>query len=130
MSTPVPSRRSRILLVDDEPDILTTLIEVLEAEGYEVLSAHSARDAFMVIEASPPDVILLDITMPHMDGVTALRRIRAINPEVPVIMLTGNADEKVARDTLRRGAFDYVAKPFDVAHLRRVVAAAVALRGT
>lgn len=126
----VAPRRARVLVVDDEPLILTTRIEILEPAGYEVLSAHSARDAFMVMEASPPDVILLDITMPHVDGVTALRRIRATNPEVRVIMVTANADEEVARDTLRRGAFDYVAKPFDFAHLRRVVAAAVAVRRT
>jgi DNA-binding NtrC family response regulator len=119
----------RILAVDDDPQVLDTLTEFLERRGYEVVTAQSAGDAFMILEETPPDVVLLDIRMPRMDGVTALRRLRVSHPELPVIMLTANVDLELARDSLQRGAFDYVAKPPDFAHLARVVEAAVAHRG-
>ena len=119
-------RAARVLAVDDESQILETLTEFLELRGYEVLTAQNAGDAFMILAVTPADVVLLDVAMPGIDGVTALRRIRESHPELPVIMLTANADLALARDTLKRGAFDYVAKPFDFDHLAQVVEAAVA----
>jgi DNA-binding response OmpR family regulator len=120
---------ARVLVVDDEPAFLDMLTEVLTLAGYEVVTAAAAGDALKAVEMSAPDVILLDIAMPDMDGVTALQRLRAVKPTVPVIMLTGNSDEQVGRTTLRWGAFDYVAKPFESAHLLHVVETAVAHRG-
>jgi DNA-binding NtrC family response regulator len=120
---------ARVLAVDDEPEILETLTEFLELRGYEVVTAQSAGDALMILAATPPDVVLLDIGMPRVDGITVLRQIRASHPELAVIMLTANSDLALARDTLRHGAFDYVAKPFDFGHLAQVVEAAVAHRG-
>lgn len=122
-------RVARVLVVDDEPIILELLTDFLSAQGYEVVGTLGAADAFTMMEVSPPDVLLLDISMPLVDGVTVLRRVRALYPELPVIMVTANADEEVAKDTLRRGAFDYVVKPFDFTHLARVVAAAVGQGG-
>lgn len=121
--------RARVLAVDDEPEILATLTEFLQLRGYEVVTAQNAGDALMILAVTPPDVVLLDIGMPRVDGLTALRHIRARYPEVAVIMVTGNADLVLARDTLKHGAFDYVAKPFDFGHLAQVVEAAVAHRG-
>ena len=123
------SRVARVLVVDDEPTIVEILSEVLASHGYEVMGTHGAADAFTMMEVSPPDVLLLDINMPLVDGVTVLRRVRVLYPQLPVVMVTANIDEEVARDTLRRGAFDYVVKPFDFAHLVRVVEAAVAQGG-
>jgi DNA-binding response OmpR family regulator len=117
---------ARVLVLDDEPTIVDILVDYLAAQGYEVVGTRDAPDAFTMMEVSPPDVLLLDIKMPMVDGVTVLRRVRALYPNMPVIMVTANADEAVARDTLARGAFDYVVKPFDFEHLARVVAAAVA----
>jgi two-component system C4-dicarboxylate transport response regulator DctD len=73
--------------------------------------------------------VLLDLTMPEMPGDVVLDRLREMDPAVPVIIVTGNTDDERARATLTRGAFDYVAKPFDLAVLARIVAAAVAYRG-
>jgi DNA-binding NtrC family response regulator len=126
---PVPDPAARILVVDDEPEVRSVLADGLSAVGYAVLQAQSALEALVVIGESPPDVILLDITMGEVDGVQALRGFRALAPHVPIIMLTGNADVEVARATLRLGAFDYIAKPYDLEHLREVVAAAVAHGG-
>jgi DNA-binding response OmpR family regulator len=123
------SHVARVLVVDDEPIIVEMLTEVLAAQGYEVVGTQSAADAFTMMEVSPPDVLLLDISMPLVDGMTVLRRVRALYPAMAVIMVTANVDEEVAKDTLRRGAFDYVVKPFDFTHLVRVVEAAVGQGG-
>ena len=120
---------ARVLVVDDEALIVDILTDFLSAQGYEVMGAHGAADAFTMMEVSPPDVLLLDIALPLVDGMTVLRRVRALYPDLHVVMVTANADEEVARDALRRGAFDYVVKPFDFEHLARVVAAAVGQGG-
>jgi DNA-binding response OmpR family regulator len=120
---------ARVLVVDDEPLIVDILTDFLSAQGYEVVGAHGAADAFTMMEVSPPDVLLLDIALPLVDGMTALRRVRALYPDLRVVMVTANADEEVARDALRRGAFDYVVKPFDFEYLARVVGAAVGQGG-
>jgi DNA-binding response OmpR family regulator len=122
-------RVARVLVVEDEAIVLDLLTEFLASQGYEVVGTRGAADAFTMMEVAPPDVLLLDINMPLVDGVTALRRVRALYPEVRVIMVTANVDEAVARETLQRGAFDYVLKPFDFAHLIHVVEAAVARGG-
>ena len=121
-------RVARVLCVDDEKEILDTLTEFLTLHGYEVVTAQNPGDVFMLLAVAPPDVALLDIGMPRIDGMSVLRRIRDSHPQLPVVMLTANADLGHARDTLKRGAFDYVAKPFDFDHLRQVIEAAVAGR--
>jgi DNA-binding response OmpR family regulator len=120
---------ARVLVVDDEALIVEILTDFLSAQGYEVVGAHGAADAFTMMEVSPPDVLLLDITLPLVDGMTVLRRVRALYPDLRVIMVTANADEEVARDALRRGAFDYVVKPFDFEYLARAVGAAIGQGG-
>ena len=105
----------RILAVDDNAHFLRMLTEFLSELGYEVITAPDAGDAFMVVAVAPPDVVLLDVGMPGIDGVTAVRRIRARHPKLPIIICSANVD--VARDALKRAAFDYVAKPVDFDHL-------------
>jgi two-component system, OmpR family, response regulator len=118
---------ARILIVDDEPDVLAVLTAFFSEGGrYEILTAQQGADAVMIANFHRPDAVLLDILMPGMDGVKVLRAIRAMDSTIPVVMLTANADEKVARDTLTMGAFDYVAKPFNFDGLDNIVAAAVA----
>jgi len=118
----------RVLAVDDDHMILELLTEFLVSEGHEVVVAQSASTALLLIARALPDVVLLDIKMAGIDGMTALRRIRVRHPTLPVIMLTANDDADQARDTLKLGAFDYVAKPFDFGHLASVIEAAVAHR--
>lgn len=124
----MPSR-PRILAVDDDPEVLDTLTEFLTLRGYEVITARNGGDALMLLAVAPADVVLLDITMPKVDGVTALRRIRVDHPKLPVVMLTANPDEDMARRSLRQGAFDYVTKPIGFAHLTMVIEAAIAHGG-
>jgi DNA-binding NtrC family response regulator len=120
---------ARVLAVDDDPMILELLTAALTPRGYEVVTVENGGDALMLLEASAVDVVLLDVGMPGLDGMSALRRIREVHPALPVIMLTGNVDVAVGRDSLQRGAFDYVTKPVDFDHLVRVLEAAVVQRG-
>jgi two-component system, OmpR family, response regulator MprA len=116
----------QLLVVDDEHEITDLLQEHLRACGYAVDVAHDGLEALQRAAARRPDAVLLDITMPGPDGEAVLARLRAIDPTVAVVMLTGNDDEALARRLLRAGAFDYLPKPFQLEVLERVMAAAVA----
>jgi DNA-binding response OmpR family regulator len=118
--------RGRVLIIDDEPQVVDVLTAYFsEAGRYEVMTAHQGADAVMIADFRRPDAVLLDISMPGMDGIAVLRALRATDSSVPVVMVTANGDEKVAKDALTIGAFDYVAKPFNFDVLDRIVVAAV-----
>src|SRR6267378_4687613 len=108
------STSGRILVVDDVPRNVRLLEAVLTGEGYEVVSAGSGADAIEAIAANPPDLVLLDIRMPDMDGYEVCRRLRA-DPAaqfLPIVMVTSaEGEERVA--ALEAGADDFVAKPFN-----------------
>ncbi len=116
---------ARILIVDDDREIVDLLREFLERNGYAVDSAANGREGLSRIVAARPDLVLLDIRRPDMDGMRALQLAQAIDPTLAVIMVTGNADIELARETLRAGAVDYVAKPLDLEYLARAVAVAM-----
>jgi DNA-binding response OmpR family regulator len=116
----------RILIVDDEPEILEMLKAYFSDKRYDVMTAQQGADAVMIAGFQRPDAMLLDILMPGMDGVKVLRAIRTMDSSIPVIMVTANTDEKIGRDTLVMGAFDYIRKPFDFNVLERAVETAVA----
>ena len=119
----------RILVVDDEAPVREVLTEYFTTEGYAVEGAGSGAEALTVVRGGRADLVLLDVRMPALDGVQVLRKIREINEDVPVIMVTANEDVGLAKETLRLGAFDYVAKPFDFDYLDRAVAAGLARAG-
>ncbi len=116
---------ARILVIDDDLEVVELLREFLEKRGHAVDSAPNGREGLSRIVAARPDLVLLDIRMPDMDGMRALQLIRAIDPALAVIMVTGNEDIAMAREALRVGAVDYVAKPLDLNYLARAVAAAI-----
>lgn len=116
----------RILIVDDDPAILEVLRALFSDGRFEIMTAQRGADAVTIARSHRPDAVLLDIIMPGMDGVKVLRAIRTMDSSIPVIMLTADDDEKVARDTLMMGAFDYVSKPFNFDDLHGIVMAAVA----
>jgi DNA-binding NtrC family response regulator len=127
MSTPLPI--ARVLVVEDEPDVAEILRDALTDLGYAVSVAGGGAEALAVVAVHRPDVVLLDLAMPGMPGDEVLERLRERDPALPVIVVTGNPDVDRARATLALGAFDYVAKPFDLRMLARTVAIAVACRG-
>ncbi|MBI1737033.1 MAG: response regulator [Candidatus Rokubacteria bacterium] len=114
----------RLLIVDDEKPVLEVLCEYFECQGHEVESAANGPDAIEAFARTRPDLVLLDVRMPGMDGVAVLERLRGLDT-TPVIMVTANEDIALARRTLQLGAFDYVSKPFDFVHLDRTVTAAL-----
>jgi len=118
----------RVLVVDDEPHVAGVLRDVLVDFGYVVETALTGGDALTLAPLYRPDVILLDLNMPGIPGETALNLFREIDPTVPVIIVSGNHDEAIARATLAMGAFDYVRKPFDLGALERVLAASLVER--
>src|SRR5215468_5163748 len=102
---------ARLLIVDDEPNILSTLRRALELEGYGVEVAGSGRIALEKHRPGGFDAVLLDVAMPEMDGLTALKALREREPELPVIMMSGNATLATAVEATRLGACDFMEKP-------------------
>lgn len=119
----------RILIIDDDTDFVGLLEEYLERraaeDGYTVASAANGRDGLKAISRQRPDLVILDIDMPGMNGVDVLTHIRRLDAAIPVIMLTGNADTAVAAQTLKRGAFSYAPKPLDFKYLDHLIAIAL-----
>src|SRR3712207_5535638 len=117
-------RAVRILLVDDEPPIQTLLSYPLRKDGYEVVTAADGREALERFEERTPDLVVLDVMMPRMDGLEACRRLRARSP-VPIIMLTAKSEELDKVLGLELGADDYITKPFSMREFRSRVKAAL-----
>lgn len=115
---------TRILAVDDEPLYIRLLKVNLEAEGYEVISAQNGEEALEMVTAQNPDLIIMDVMMPKMDGISACVRIRQFS-DVPIILLTAMGEEHDRVNGLNIGADDYVVKPFSatemVARVRAVL---------
>jgi DNA-binding response OmpR family regulator len=107
----------KILIAEDDPHIRTGLIDVLEGEGYTVLSASDGKQALDIFRKQPPDLILLDIMMPQISGFDVCRAIRKENTHVPIIMLTAKGEEIDKVVGLELGADDYITKPFGVREL-------------
>jgi len=103
-----------ICLVDDEPSILNTLSSILEDEGYQVSLAKSGVEALKLIRAEPPDLIMLDIWMPEMDGLETLKQMRQQYPNLMVIMMSGHGSVETAVKATKLGAYDYLEKPLDL----------------
>jgi DNA-binding NtrC family response regulator len=112
--------KKRVLLVDDEQSIHTSLKMVLEPT-YDVLLASHAEEGLELYKRESPDLVLLDIIMPGIDGLSLLQTMRSEDPRIPIIMLTGTTMIKTAVDAMKRGATDYVTKPFDVEELRLII---------
>jgi two-component system, OmpR family, KDP operon response regulator KdpE len=115
-------RNQRILVVDDEPAIVRLVRATLQVDGYAVLAADRGEQALPLLENERPDLVILDLMMPGMDGFETLRRIRS-RSKVPVIMLTARAGDADTLKGLQGGADDYVTKPFNPDELAARVAA-------
>jgi two-component system nitrogen regulation response regulator NtrX len=105
--------KPKILVIDDEPDIQSTLRMILEYEGYRYVSALNGPDGIQIIEEEHPDVIFLDIKMPNMDGSEVFDILKNKGLVSPVIMISGHASVSTAVDFIKRGAFDFLEKPLE-----------------
>jgi CheY-like chemotaxis protein len=115
---------AKILVVDDEPSIVKLVATTLSGRGYEVVTAHDGQEAIVEAKLHKPDLILLDVMMPHMDGTEARKRLLAdpVTKDIPVIHLTAVGDFDAQREALADGATDYIVKPFSPSELANVVA--------
>jgi DNA-binding response OmpR family regulator len=121
----------RLLVVDDEEDFLRSIVMRIELRGIEVHGVTSGTDALEYLEANRDsiDVVLLDIKMPGMDGIETLRRIKASDPRVEVIVVTGHASQEFERLGREHGAFDHLVKPVRLETILERIEAAVRRRG-
>src|SRR5215467_2313121 len=103
-----------ILVVDDEEAIVSSLSSILEDEGYEVSVAKSGTEALKIYTTDPPDLMLLDIWMPDMDGLETLRRIKELVPTAQVMMMSGHGSIETAVKAIKLGAYDYIEKPLSL----------------
>jgi two-component system nitrogen regulation response regulator NtrX len=103
--------RSRILVIDDEPAIRDSLRMILEYEDYQFLGASSGQEGIGLVQRERPDLVLLDIKMPGMDGIEVLRKLHALDESLPVVMISGHGTTATAVEAIRSGAVDFLDKP-------------------
>lgn len=108
---------SQILIIDDEKAIRKTLGEILSYEGYQITDAENGEEGLNKFRERAFDVVLCDIKMPKFDGLEFLQKARVINPDVPIIMISGHGTIETAVEAVKKGAFDYIAKPPDLNRL-------------
>ncbi len=118
---PKKTKKVRIFIIDDEESIRDSCTQVLTKDGYEVQTSSDGREAVNILNKSGFDVILLDLKLPGIPGINILKKIIKSTPEVPVIIITGFASIESAVNTIKQGAFDYLAKPFSPEELRTIV---------
>ncbi|HEV8641952.1 MAG TPA: sigma-54 dependent transcriptional regulator, partial [Methylomirabilota bacterium] len=114
-------KKARVLIVDDEPDMVDNCARILGRAGHDCLTATDGARGVALLESDHPDVVLTDLKMPGVDGMELLRRARALDPGLPVIVITGFATFESAVAAVKEGAFDYLPKTFSVDQLQVAV---------
>ena len=104
--------KSRILVIDDEAAIRDSLRMTLEYEGYEFLGAATGQEGLALAEREAPDLVLLDVKMPGMDGIEVLERLRNMNDQLPIVVISGHGTISTAVEATKKGAWDFIEKPF------------------
>jgi nitrogen regulation protein NR(I) len=112
---------SNILIVDDEKNILSSFNKFLQQEGYQVLTAKSAEEAFQVLSRESLDLVIMDIRMPGMTGLEAISRFKQSYPKLPVILMTAFGTVDTAIEAMKAGAYEYLIKPFDIPEMKDLV---------
>src|SRR6266404_3360934 len=112
----------RVLVVDDEQSLRKVLAATLQREGYEVQVASDGEEALLALDRDGADVVVTDLVMPKMDGLSLLRKVVVSHPDVPVIVVTAHGRVDSAVEAMKAGAFDFVTKPFEHAELKEIIA--------
>jgi signal transduction histidine kinase len=124
--------RRKILIVDDDPEITRMLSlaisHALNEQGYDLISASDGRIAIKKVRSDQPDLVLLDLNLPDINGKEILKKIKEINEDIATIVITGHGGEKVAIDLMKAGAVDFISKPFDLEILFKSISDALTLR--
>lgn len=109
--------QTKVLLVDDEVEFSSALAERLQLRNYDVKTANNALEALGLIHNFLPDVVILDLKIPGMDGIDTLKTIKKFDPTIEVIMLSGHGDIQSVEEGMKSGAFEYIMKPVDIGEL-------------
>jgi two-component system response regulator AtoC len=112
--TSVPSATRKILIADDDASIRSLLVSLLQDEGYEVVEVKSGNEVMRAVPKVQPNLMILDLRMPDMDGMEILRRLQSQDEKIPVLMLTAYGTASSAIEATKLGAFDYITKPFEI----------------
>jgi DNA-binding response OmpR family regulator len=120
-----PSGPIRVLLVDDEQGFVEVLTKRLRKRRFEVTSALSGKEAVRIMRSKSFDIAVLDLKMEDLDGIEVLKIFKILDPQMPVIILTGHGSEQAAREGLALGALDYLMKPCDLEELMQKIVDAV-----
>ncbi len=118
-------RKNFILVVDDDPYVLESISSLLRAFGFTVLTSNNANDAIQTLQSEKIDVVLTDIKMPVVTGVELLGMVHKFDPQIPVILMTAYAELEVAVDAIKKGAFDFITKPYNADYLVHTIEKAV-----
>jgi two-component system response regulator (stage 0 sporulation protein F) len=113
--------KHKVLIVDDQFGIRTLLNEVLQKEGYEIHQASNGFQALHIMEKHAPDLVLLDIKIPGMDGLEILKKMKEMDPEIRVIIMTAYGELDMIEETKKHGALDHFSKPFDIGEIQEAV---------
>ena len=111
----------RVLLVDDEREFVQTLSERLQMRDMGSAVAYDGESALTLVKEDEPEVIIIDLKMPDIDGIEVLKKVKKQRPEIEVIVLTGHGSEEDRKLCMELGAFDYLQKPVDINHLSQVL---------
>jgi len=106
-------KKVKVLVVDDVEEIVRFLSRILESEGYKVLSARNGKVAVEIVQKELPDAVIMDIKMPIMNGIEAMKKMKSIIPLLPVIFITAFGEIDSAVHAIKLGAYNYVTKPFE-----------------
>jgi two-component system nitrogen regulation response regulator NtrX len=120
--------QERILVVDDETNIANSLKEILSDEGYDVSVTEDGLNALDMIQSDPPDLLLLDVWLPGMDGIEVLKTVKTYHPEIEVLVMSGHGTIDTAVKATKLGAFDFIEKPFSMDSLTQSVKSALGLK--
>lgn len=114
-------RKLIILVVDDEKSVLELFHRILNKKEYTVLTANNGKEALELADKERPDLVILDLNLPGISGIEVLRRIKEIDENIEVIVITGYGTTKTVKSAMRLGAYDYITKPFDINHVGSLI---------
>ncbi|HTQ46122.1 MAG TPA: response regulator, partial [Polyangiaceae bacterium] len=120
--------RKQVLIVDDEPNLRKILSAQLSRDGYDVMTANDGEEGLAALKDHHIDLVITDLKMPKVDGMTLLKKALEEDPELPIVLITAHGTIDTAVEALKSGAFDFVTKPFDKDEVRQIVAKALKTR--
>jgi len=122
-------KKRNVLVVDDDPDVLSMLERLLKKLEYNPLVAQNGEEAVHIIDTNKIDVVVSDLVMPEMDGMELLKRVKMRKGDIPFLMITGHPTIETAVEAIKKGAYDYLTKPFQVEEVQIKIDRALEKRG-